>query len=216
MNMKEKMLAGVLAGAFIFSVSAGSPAAFAEEQKPPPKAEQPRMSKAEIDALAKDIAQQYGVNQTEVRTALGEDRLMDDIYYAAMLAKISGKSFANVLSMKADWFDVMKKLNITPEQWKNVLRDMTAEDIASRSYLDKETVKKLMDEHYSPRDIRTAGRLAHAAKKDVRSVLNMKRINQHWFDVAKELKVDPKVVRPRTPAEEEEDKEAPAKAENEQ
>ena len=89
------------------------------------------------------------------------------------------------------------------------MKDMVVEDIALRSSLGKETVRKLMDEHYHPRDIRIAGRLADASKKDVHEVLGMKTINKRWIDVANELKVDPGIIRPRSPQEEEEDAEMP-------
>lgn len=207
---KKKMLTGILSGAVLLSVSFGSPmvqAAPADNDMGAP----PAMSEADLDNMAEEIATQYGVDQEEVRTALGEEHFMDDIYYAAMLAKISGKPFSTVLSMKVDWIDVMRELGVTREMWDSVLKDMVAEDIAARSSLSKDVVSKLMEEHYIPRDIRTAGRLAEASGKDVYEILGMKKTDTTWIDVAKELKVDPKVIKPRTPDEEQEDLEAEAK-----
>ena len=128
---------------------------------------------------------------------------MDDIHYAAIFAKVSGKSFQQVFAMKSDWFDVMQKLGITHEQYEEAVLDLMATDIAERGNVDKETVKKLLNNHYMPRDIMIASRLAKASKKDIQSILNMKKINQRWGDVANELGVDKNLVRPHTPEEEE-------------
>ena len=214
-SVKKKILAGVLVGTFLFSVSASIPTALAAPENDQAAAQKNAMSAADMENMAKEIADQYGVNQAEVKKAISEGIFFDDIYYAAMLAKVSGKSFSTVISMKADWFDVMKKLGITREHWDAVLKDMMAEDIAARSNLTKDTVKKLMEERYNPRDIRIAGRLANASKKDVRAVLNMKKLNMRWRDVAGELKVDQKVLRPRNEAEAQEDAEAEGNANGE-
>ena len=206
--LKKKLLAAVIAGSIAFigvndiqTVQAAKNAtnqteATANEQQPP---------RINIDKLAKEIAEIYDVNESEVRTALSENRSLDDIYYAAIFAKVSGKSFRQVFAMKSDWFDVMQALGITEEKYDEVVRDLMIEDIANRSNVDKKTVRKLLDNHYHPRDIRIAGRLAKAANKNVQAVLDMKKINQRWIDVADELGVDRKLVRPRTPIEEEED-----------
>lgn len=201
MKLSKKILAGLMAGTFFFG---GITAPVSAAPPPPPK----QMSEADRASLAKEIAAQYAVNEQEVLTALKEDRFMDDIYYAAMLAKVSGKSFRQVLAMKSDWFDVMKALGITEEKYNETMKEMVAEDIAKRSELDVNTVKKLMDKHYFPRDIRIAGRLAKASGKDVQTVLDMKKINQRWTDVAKQLGADPGLVRPRNAAEEAEDEES--------
>lgn len=198
----KKFFAMLLTGALLFAAPVAVSAAPEDEGAP--------INAVELNALAKEIADQYGVNQDEVRKSLGEGRFMDDIYSAAMLAKLSGKSFATVLSMKQDWFDVMVKLGVTREHWESSLKDMTAADIAQRSNLKKEVVLKLINGHYNPRDIRIAGRLASASKKDVQTVLNMKTINKRWIDVADELKVDRKLIMPRSPMEEEEDKDSNA------
>ncbi len=200
MKLSKKILAGLMAGTFFFG---GITAPVSAAPPPPPQ----QMSEADRASLAKEIAAQYDVNEQEVLTALKEDRFMDDIYYAAMLAKVSGKSFRQVFAMKSDWFDVMKALGITEEKYNETMREMVAEDIAERSELDINTVKKLMEQHYFPRDIRIAGRLAKASGKNVQEVLDMKKINRRWKDVAKELGVDPGLVRPRNAAEEEEDAE---------
>ena len=197
-SFNKKILAGVLAGTLLF---AGCPVIYAAPKGEPPQ----HQEKVDLNQLAKDFAEQYGINEKDVLAALKEGRAFDDISYAAIFAKVSGKSFNQVLSMKADWFDVMRKLGITREKYEETVRDLLIEDIATRSELDNATVKKLMEAHYFPRDIRIAGRLAKASGKDVQTILDMKKINMRWLDVAKELNVDQKLVRPRNAAEEQED-----------
>ncbi len=201
-SLKKKVLTGLLSGVFVFG-AAGLVAAAPSEGAPPVEEQQ-----VDLNALAKEIAGQYGVNQAEVRKALGEERAMDDIYYAAILAKACNRSFAEVISMKADWFEVMKKLGMTREKYMKTVRGLEAQDIASRVGIKESEALKLLEEHYHPRDIRIAGRLAQAAKKDIRSVLAMKTLNKRWIDVAEDLKVDRKLIMPRSPLEEQEDKDA--------
>lgn len=192
----KKLFMGLLVGAILINGSIGVCAADDSEKAP----------KVNLSEMAKDIAKQYDVNEKEVLTALNENRGLDDIYYAAIFAKVSGKSFRQVFAMKSDWFDVMQALGITKEKYEETVLDLMVEDIAERSYVNESTVRKLLDNHYHPRDIRIAGRLAKAANKNIQSVLDMKKINQRWIDVADELDVDKNLVRPRTPLEEEEDK----------
>ena len=207
-DFRKKIFAGLLAGTFVFSA-----VPFVQAAPPPPENQQ---EKIDVNALAKEIAEQYDVNEKEVLNALNENKPLDDIYYAAIFSKVSGKSFRQVFAMKSDWFDVMQALGITREKYDATVKELMAKDIAARSELDIATVTKLMNDHYLPRDIRIAGRLAKASGKDVQSVLDMKKINRRWFDVAKELNVDPKLVRPRNAAEEQEDADQTPPQEGEQ
>ena len=212
-SMKKKVISGILAGMLLIPGFAGmhnAEAVPADEQmersvRPPLP---PKLSEREKNEIAKEVVSQYDVDEGEVRSALEERRPLDDIYYAGMLAKASGRSFREVISMKADWWEVERRLGVTEEQIATVISDMVARDVAMRSELDEAVVKRLLDAHYRPRDIRIAGRIAKAAKKDVQSVLDMKKINQRWRDVARELGVSLDVLRPRNSTDEQEDAEA--------
>ena len=198
MKFKKKVLIGLLSGAIFINGSFSAYAANNEENVPP---------KVNLNEMAKEISSQYDVNEKEVLAALNEQRSLDDIYYAAIFAKVSGKSFRQVFAMKSDWFDVMQALGISKEKYEATVLELMAKDISERSDVSEAEVKKLLNNHYHPRDIRIAGRLAKAAGKNVQSVLDMKKLNQRWIDIADELKVDRNLVRPRTPTEEEEDSE---------
>lgn len=196
--IRKKIVMGLLSAAILINGSISVYAAEDNEASPP---------KVNLSEMAKEISKQYDVNENEVLSALKEERSLDDIYYAAIFAKVSGKSFRQVFAMKSDWFDVMKVLGITREKYEDAVLELMVKDIAERSNVSEAEVKKLLDNNYHPRDIRIAGRLAKASGKKIQTVLDMKKINQRWIDVADELKVDKSLVRPRTPVEEEEDAE---------
>ena len=139
--------------------------------------------------LAKDISEQYGVNEKEVFVALQDRRSLDDIHSAALLSKASGKSFKQVLSMKADWDDVIEKLKISQEKIDSTRRELIINDIAENIEVDKEIVTKLLEDNYHPRDIRIAGTLAKYSGKNIYEVLGMRNINNTWFDVEHTLGV---------------------------
>ena len=151
--------------------------------------------KFDVNKIAKEVAEDYGVRESEVLKALNDKRHLDDIYHAALLAKISGKSFQKVISMKTDWFDVEKSLGINEDQIHNAREEMLIRDISINASISEDRVKKLLDDHYHPRDISIAGRLAKASNKDIQAVLDMKKINQRWFDVAKVLGVSEELVK---------------------
>ncbi|MBR1728491.1 MAG: hypothetical protein IJ728_03095 [Selenomonadaceae bacterium] len=152
--------------------------------------------KFDVNKIAKEVAEDYGVKESEVLKALNDKRHLDDIYHAALLAKISGKSFQKVISMKTDWFDVEKSLGINEDQIHNAREEMLIRDISINASISEDRVKKLLDDHYHPRDISIAGRLAKASNKDIQAVLDMKKINQRWFDIAKVLGVSEELVKP--------------------
>lgn len=197
--LKKKILTGLLSTAIVFNGFSFAYAADDNENKQP---------KVNLSEMAKEIAEQYDVNDQEVLNALKENRSLDDIYYAAIFSKVSGKSFRQVFSMKSDWFDVMQALGITREKYDETVLELMIKDISRRSEVSESEVKKLLEKKYRPMDIRIAGRLAKASGKKVQDILDMKKINQRWTDIADELKVDKKLVRPRTPMEEAENEES--------
>lgn len=68
-------------------------------------------------------------------------------------------------------------------------KEEAAEHIAKFAKLDKAKVLSLMENGYRPHDISMAGILADKSKKSVDSVLDMKKINNRWKDVASSLSV---------------------------
>lgn len=151
-----------------------------------------QFSDEQIAEFAKKIADYYGIDQYEVETALRENTHFGDIRHAATLAKLSGRSFSEVLAMKNDWHQVADKLGVTREQFDAFMKEEMLGWLAKRSRLDTKTVQNLLDDGYNPRDICMAGIIAGESGKGVKSVLNKRKINNSWQDVAKEFNVDAK------------------------
>ncbi len=215
--MRKKMLTGMVAGALMaglgFGILGGQAQAAdnAVQQEsgkpcPPPMhghpGGQPPMMQRSADDIAKQLHDTFGVNEKEVKAALDERKDFRDIGQAAMLSKISGKSFKDVMAMKTDdkhWPEVGKALGVTREQISAQMNEMTATRMAERGNVDKDTALKLLNNGYQPRDIGMAGKLAKISGKDIQAVLDMKKINNHWGDVAEQLGVDREQLRPERP-----------------
>ena len=208
-NLKKKLLAGILSGAMIFT---GGFAVNSAQAQPPAdeqqeidgrgerpefggrRHERPQMTEEQRTERIKEIAERLGVDQAEIEEAFKNHVRFEDIRSAAVLAKISGKSFSEVLAMKTDWQQVAEKLGVTREQVEEYARNERLEELAKHSKLDTKTVDSLLKEKYDPRDITVAGIIANASGKNIKSVLAKRKINNSWEDVAKEFNVDLKEI----------------------
>lgn len=192
-KITKKILAGILSGALLLTGGFAMSEA-ADSNRPPIRHERPQLSDEQIANSAKEIADYYGVNQAEVAAALKNNVHFGDIKTAATLAKISGKSFSEVLAMKCDWQQVAEKLGVTHEQFDSYMKTEMLNGLAQSSKLDKKTVEKLLKDNYDPRDIQIAGLIANESGKNVKTVLEKRKINNDWREVAKEFNVDLKKV----------------------
>lgn len=160
-----------------------------------PDGQPPKMT---TDEVAQHIAESFGVDAKQVKSALDEQKDFRDIGRAAMLAKISGKSFADVMALKTDdkdWRDIESSLGVTREKVRQLRIEMTAKDLSRDGVIDEEGALKLLKDGYEPWDISCASILAEAAGKDIQSVLDLKKINNRWGDVADQLGVDHKELK---------------------
>ena len=192
MTLKKQLLAGFITGAVL--ITGGLISVHAAPQNDGDQSNRiPRHSRMNKDfnrdEVAKKIAARYGVNEAEIQIAFDNHVHPHDIDRAALLAKISGKSFSEVLAMKSDWRDVESKLGITYDQIRDAEMQMFVADLAEDTGVSEKTIKSLLDEGYDPHDIEIAGYLAKESKKDIKKVLGMRKINNHWSDVADELGV---------------------------
>ena len=208
--MRKKILAGMVAGAILAGTgfgflsqaqaadqNSGTPSKVVQHQKGPRGGQPPKMNSA---VAAKRIHETFGVSETEVKEALDAKRNIHDVGQAAMLAKISGKSFKDVLAMKTEgkhWKDVGKELGITAEQVKNQMDIIAAERMAKKGDITKDKALSLLKAGYKPLDVSMAAKLAKLSNKDVQAVLDMKKINNTWKEVAQKLGVDASKLRPQ-------------------
>lgn len=198
---RKRIIAGVIAGAFLLGIglngvqtaadaaqyNVGRAAAKQVETQAMP--ERPPFE-LNPERAAQHIHDQFGVDKGEVQAALAEHRDFRDVGQAAMLAKISGKSFASVLSLKTNqntWEDVGKQIGVTRQQVRAQLNGMLAQRISQAGNISTERATELLDNGYCGYDIAMAGKLANASGEDIQSVLDRKKINNRWEDVAEEL-----------------------------
>ena len=196
-NLKKKILAGLLGGAFLLTGAT----TWANPPEPPADHEKVRREEAaaNIDGWAKYISEKYGIDAAQIEKALKNGTHIEDVRMAAVLAKLSGKNFSDVLAMKIDWPQVADKLGVTREQLKTFHEQERDEHFAKRAGIDVKTFKGLLKDGYDPRDIDIAGRIAKAANKDIKTVLGKRTINNSWDDVAKSFGVDMKKILPPPP-----------------
>ena len=194
MNFRKKLLVGFLGGMMIFSggvVNAAPPEA-------PDEAWQTEME-MNRGGWAKYFSDKYGVDSAQIDKALKDGVHIEDIRHAAVLSKLSGKNFSDVLAMKVDWIQVADKLGVTREQLSEFFQQEREEHLAKRAGVDVKTLKNLLKDGYDPRDIAIAGKIAQASGKNIKSVLDKRRINNTWDDVAKSFGVDLKKILPPPP-----------------
>ena len=151
------------------------------------------------DAAAR-AAEMFGVDEAEVAAYLAENpRAFRDIFPCSMLARTSGHSFAEVMAIyeeQGDWRAVGESLGVTREMIHETMGELMASRLADdKTNLTPEEARELLREGYHPRDVRAAGILGKAANKSAVDILAMKKINNGWDDVAKELGLDASVLR---------------------
>ena len=191
MNFKKKLLVGLMSGALI--LSGGQ--ALANPEMPAHDAVWQEES-AHIGNWTEYLTERYGVESAQVEKALQDGVPIEDIRHAAVLSKLSGKNFSEVLAMHVDWQQVAEKLGVTKEQIKEFFQQEREEHFAKSAGIDVKTLRNLLKDGYDPRDIDIAGKIAKASNKNIKSVLEKRRINNTWDDVAKSFGVDLKKIMP--------------------
>ena len=185
-----------MCGALLFT---GAQAAAAPDETNDREAKWQEEAANRIGGWSKYFSEKYGLNSAEIEKAFADGVHVEDIKTAALFAKLSGRSFSDVLAMKVDWPQVAEKLGITREQIKNFYSNERDEDFAKRADLDVSTYKSLLKDGYRPHDIDIAARIAKASNKDIKTVLGSRKINNTWKDVAKSFGVDMKQLMPKPP-----------------
>ena len=171
---QRKIVAGIVAGLVLTAGGFGVLSAQSQDkaamqprycmtQGERPDGQPPRMT---TDEVAKHIAASFGVDEKQVKSALDDNKDFRDIGQAAMLAKISGKSFEDVLALKTDdkdWRTIGRSLGVTREKVASVRCEMTAKDLSQDGNVDETTAMNLLKDGYEPWDISWAAALAKAA-----------------------------------------------------
>ena len=194
MNIKKTLLAGLLGGALLLS---GSQVFAAPPEMPDNDDRSWQEEEAKnIGGWAKYLSDKYGVDSAQVETALNNGVHIEDVRHAAVLAKLSNRSFSDVLAMKVDWFQVAEKLGVTHKQIRDFYEQERTEHFAQLAELDIKTFNNLLKDGYKPHDIMVAGKIAKVSGKNIKNVLDKRKINNTWEDVAKSFGVDIKKYMP--------------------
>lgn len=208
----RKNIVGITLGVLIVGGSIGS---LAHAHEPAGHTAAPPLAHGQMDSahanvqmsseeIAKHLSEMFNVSETEVKQAIDAKKDLFDIGQAAMFAKISGKSFNDVMAMRDSgktWEQIGDALNIMEDDVQRELDKIEIMHITMRGDVDGKTANALYEEGYAPRDIDAAGIIAKASGKDVREVLERKTMKNSWKDVAKAFGVDPALVKPERPDE---------------
>lgn len=193
--VNKKTIAAMVAGTFIIAGAATPFIAQAAETQDTPSAYNQTQGKREIDPekASKRISETFGIDQSVIKNYNSNGMSFRDIGRAAFLAKAGNIPIDTVISKKtADnkWKDVAESLGITKEQIKAAHQDLAATHLNKLTGIDKNAALNLLQEGYHPYDIKMASQLAQATNKPVKNVLALKKINNTWADVAKQLGID--------------------------
>lgn len=201
-NFYKKIFVGLAAGAIIVTGSTmlldtANAASQSNRQRPVVTQEMP--PRFNLKNEAQKLAVSCNVNAEDIVNYCNNGGYFRDAREAAYISKLSGKTFDEVISAKTNannWQQVAKQFGVSQEQLQNEHRNAQAERIAQLGDINAAAAMQLLQEGYDVRDIEIAAKLAVASGKDVHTVIDMKKVNNRWADVAKELGVDTAVVRP--------------------
>ena len=198
--LARNKIAAMVAGTFLMAAAASPFIVQAAETEQVPAAGQHQrahkgMEKRQVtpDQAAQRISDNFGIDKATVLKYNTDGKSFRDISRAAFLAKASGKSMEDVISLKTatnTWKDVTTTLGVTKEQMKTTRQDMTADRLNKKIGLDKQVTLNLLSQGYHARDIGMASQLAKNTNKPLNEVLDMRKINNTWSDVATTLGVD--------------------------
>ncbi|HWR43512.1 hypothetical protein [Sporomusa sp.] len=150
------------------------------------------------EQAAKRLSAKFDLDETLIAKYQKEGKSVKDLGRAALFAKASDKSFESVLALKTDkntWKDVASTLDVDKEKVKAVRQELAAKHISQKFSLNQGDIQNLFNQGYHHRDIAMAGLLAKHSTQTIEQVISLKKVNNTWQDVAKELGVDLKALR---------------------
>ena len=196
---KKKAILLAIAGAFAIS---GIAVPFMQNASAAAAKNEPAIcqpDKNHQDRFIKQAATELGVEQQTVKDFLAQGNGPRDLHMALIFSEASGKSLTTVLADKTaavSWPDLEKKYSLEQNQIRQARENLMIRQIVKFSALDEQSVKNLLKAGYQPHDIAFAGRLANKTHTSVQAVLDKKKINNSWRDVAKDISLTETDLRP--------------------
>lgn len=149
------------------------------------------------DQQAQKMAETFGIDKREILNYFEQGTCFRDLSRAAFLAKASNQSLQQVIALKTPdntWKNVAESLGITPEKAKAARQDMMAGRL-EKLHIAKQNSLDLMQQGYRPHDIAMAQELAENTGKTASDILDMRKINNTWRDVAQTLGVSEEIFK---------------------
>ena len=200
----KRIAIGMITGAVILCGAIGTynSAAHAAIHRGPHNAEKIPPRHMDSSKIAEHISERFGVDKAQVQKYLESEKCDPrDLMEGAMISKLSGKSFDDVISAKTDktrWSEVAEKFGVSKEKIREAHDDMMADGLARNGSISKSNALKLLKDGYRPDDLSAASQIAKASGKSISDVLSKKKLNNSWRDVAKSLGVDENLIHARS------------------
>lgn len=137
-----------------------------------------------------DLADQLGISRDELKACLDHGTRIQDLHMAALIAETSHQSWKDILSAKTaanSWKDVCDQYKVSREDLHKTMEKHMAKRMAAKLSLEESTVSNFLNNGYLPHDIVFAAVLSQKTNKDIQNILDMKKINNRWEDVALDL-----------------------------
>jgi len=195
---KKKAIILAMAGAFaatgiaaplMQTVSASAKTtAKAEQTQAQQQVQPPKMT----DEMATQAAAKLGIDKQLLIDFQNKGNNIRDLHMAMVVADASQHTLTEVLTAKingSSWPDLCKSYNLDESKLHQIEQDHMAKKLATEISVKEDTIKLLLGNGYQPQDIVMASILADKSNKDIQSVLDLKKINNRWQDVAKNLNV---------------------------
>ena len=201
-NNKKKTLVLALAGAFAITgigttylnqTAFAATADTTQQDQAQMRVDHKGTPKLMTDEMAQQFATTFNVDKKVLLDYQTKGYTMRDFHQAALIASAGNKSFTDVMNAKTatnSWKDVMDSFSITNEQLQQAAQGFMSKQISTMLQIDESTVSGLLKDGYQPTDIVMASVLSKQASKTIPDVLNLKKINNTWKDVAASIGID--------------------------
>lgn len=188
----KRNIIGLAAGAVFL---AGSVSPFVAEAAESDNLYRPAIEHRQVnsDKFAQDIGDTFGINKNDILTYHNQGIDFKDLFKASLLAKASNKSLKEVMVLKNydnTWMKVAQSLGVTKEKMYTTHNDIEATQMEKTLSIPKKISFNLMKQGYHSDDIANANALAKITGKSISAILNMKKINNTWFQVSQSLSVN--------------------------
>ena len=142
------------------------------------------------EVMAQNIQDSFGIDKQVILDYNKQGWKMHDLHSAAFLAYASDKPISDILNAKTmtnDWKDVGQSFGVTREKIHTVMQTIMSKKMAAKLDVDSAVINSFLSQGYHPRDIAMAVTLSKHIDKTIDEIINMKKINNRWSDVATAL-----------------------------